>query len=145
MLFALALSCSSKAVSGQGEAEGSGPTLKEEFDTKFSAWEKRCSRIDIAIQSDTSARTNIEEYRALVAMGKPALPLLMEKLEAGEFFLNKAVQEITGIDIAPRGSIGPLEWKPGVRPFSEQDVSERWIEWWKVHKDSPEWKTTSEK
>lgn len=73
-------------------------------------------------------------------MGKSALPFLMKKMEEGEFFLNKAVEEITGIDIAPRGSIDINDWKPGVRSFSSQEISRRWIEWWKEHEHDPEWR-----
>ena len=35
----------------------------------------------------------------IVALGKPALPLLIRDLERGEFLLNDAVHRITGIDV----------------------------------------------
>jgi len=123
--------------------------LREEFDEKFVAWKRHCSQFHISIQSNTDSRTKTPEYDALIAMGKPALPLLMEKLEAGEFFLNKAVQKITGIDVVDRiRGTTRLEWGPGSPPpfmASEQGVSKLWLDWWKEHKDDPEWKVVAEK
>jgi len=109
--------------------------LKKEFYEKYRAWQKHCNRLEIAIQSNSSYYINVPEYDALIAMGKPALPFLMEKLGAGEFFLNKAVEKITGIDLKA--------WKPDFRPVSEQDTSKVWLEWWEENKDKPEWKTAS--
>lgn len=81
------------------------------------------------MQSNTAYYTENDEYRALIAMGKSALPFLMKKMEEGEFFLNKAVEEITGIDIAPRDAIDINDWKPGVYSFSSQEISRHWVEW----------------
>jgi len=144
-IIPLAFSCSSETGGAQGEVDPSELALKKEFDAKFLAWQNHCEQIAISVRSDTSSRTNTEEYRALIAMGTPALPLLMEKLEAGEFFLNDAVKKITGINIVPRGPGHPKKWGPGAPPFSAQEVSKLWIAWWKEHKDDPEWKTASAK
>jgi hypothetical protein len=136
--MALALSCSSEGCGGNGNP------LKEEFDAKFASWKGHCNRPEISIHSNLNYYIKTPEYDALVAMGKPALPFLMEKLEAGEFILNDAVKKITGINIVVRESV-PLKWGPDVPPFSALDVSKLWLEWWKEHKDLPEWKTDSEK
>lgn len=148
LLLFMELSCTSndnsEAMISAGRDAVASPSIedssKKEFERRFEAWKTYCSRPEIRLQSNTDYYTENEKYRAMIALGKPALPFLMEKLRAGEFFLNKAVGEIAGFDIAPRDSIDIDEWKPGVRAFSAQEISRRWVEWWKEHADDPEWR-----
>jgi hypothetical protein len=51
------------------------------------------------------------------------LPLLIRDLERGEFLLNDAVHQITGIDV-----VKPY---PDEKAVSEQDISKLWVRWWR--------------
>ena len=112
---------------------------KLEFDNRYMDWKHYCSQPDIFLMSSTTLRTNNEYYEKIIELGIPALPYIVEKMETGDFFLNKAMQKITGIDIAPWDSVDISQYKPGVQLFSAQDISQRWIQWWHEHKNDPEW------
>ena len=65
-----------------------------------------------------------DPYRAMVALGAPALPLCMEALRDGEFVLARAVLEITGLSASNLvGDEFP----------SEQATAAALLAWW----DSP--------
>jgi len=65
-----------------------------------------------------------ESGRAIIAMGKRALPFLMDELQNGNYWYAAAVDSITGIRMA--GTTG-------------EDLAERWLAWWEDNKDNPEW------
>ncbi|MCX5709517.1 MAG: hypothetical protein NT088_02150 [Candidatus Omnitrophica bacterium] len=62
--------------------------------------------------------------RAIIAMGKRALPFLMDELQNGNYWYATAVDYITGIRMA--GTTG-------------DDLAGRWLAWWEENKDNPEW------
>ena len=125
--------------SDQGAAEGSGASAvgsdRAEFDVHYAAWEKH--RESVSYSSISSDYESGPAYEAIVGMGKRALPLVMEKIAAGNFHMNKAAKRITGVDVAPRGSVDLTKWPP---PISSQHVSQRWLAWWEQHRNDPEWR-----
>ena len=66
--------------------------------------------------------------QSIIAMGKRALPFVMEEISRGDFFFNIPAWKITNIT-TPNG----------IKRESEQELSRDWIEWWRKNKDNPEW------
>lgn len=62
--------------------------------------------------------------RAIIAMGRRALPFIMDEIQAGNYWYTYAAASITGIRM--QGTTG-------------EDLSERWLAWWDDNKDDPEW------
>lgn len=75
---------------------------------------------------------NNESYENVIKLGKPVLPLIMERIRNGEFLLNAAAARITRAN--------PFPPEIDSRILSEQKKSEFWLKWWEKNKDRPEWK-----
>jgi len=73
--------------------------MKKEFDTLYEKWVKFIRDSKIQYSSRTRDYVNNEPYREIVKLGRDALPLILEKIEQGEFFMNQAALEITGINL----------------------------------------------
>jgi hypothetical protein len=74
-------------------------TTATEFDSLYADWHRECEKI--AVSSRTLDYTALPSYRKIVALGRPVLPFLEEKLsanKAGDFMLADAVVEICGWD-----------------------------------------------
>jgi hypothetical protein len=79
-------------VSGEEEA-------KRSFDRAYDQWVSDCKRPEIAISSDTRTYTSLPSYRAIIALGRSALPYLRQKMEHDtgfDFMLAYAAIEIEG-------------------------------------------------
>jgi len=79
-------------VSGEKEA-------KRNFDRSYDQWISDCKRPEIAVSSNTRTYTSLPSYRAIVALGRPALPYLKQKMEhdtGSDFMLASAAIEIEG-------------------------------------------------
>lgn len=90
------------------------------FEELYSAFRARLEEPGVLqLSSLTSDYTRFAEYDEIIALGKDALPAVLDRLEAGDFLLNRAALEIAGLrrqDIVP---------EPGGL-YSEQDLS-LWI------------------
>ncbi|MDJ0631130.1 MAG: hypothetical protein QNJ44_22930 [Rhodobacter sp.] len=76
-----------------------GPTdVREEFDRLFAEWEERIRDPKIQASSRPKDYVEVEQYRAIVDLGKDALPLVLEKIADGVFLMNQAALEISGMD-----------------------------------------------
>jgi hypothetical protein len=112
---------------------------RQQFDGLYKKWEDVQASPARRFRSDDSYATG-PEYEALVAMGKRAVPLLMEKIAAGEFRMNDAVEKITGVDILADVRARPdKSWGPGKPPFGAQSTSKLWIDWWAKNQNGAEW------
>lgn len=68
-----------------------------DFEKRFSAWKKIWHTGSNAFSSDPYTRTKTAEYRELVALGKPILPLLVKKLmDESNFMALPAFEELAG-------------------------------------------------
>jgi len=105
--------------------ENQNEKIKERFDALFSEWEKVIDDPKIRISSRPRDYINNEPYKAIVNLGEVALPLIIEKLKQGVFFMNQAVLDITGVKIDH--IIGKEKRFP-----SEQEKSRLLIDWWKT-------------
>jgi hypothetical protein len=62
-------------------------SLRARFDERYSSWKSTWQRPDILISSNSKAVRKSEEFRSLVSLGPPILPLVVGKLlEPDEFF-----------------------------------------------------------
>ena len=95
----------------------------KEYEQAFDSWKTYIQRPEIQASSRTSDYIDNPPYRQIVALGKPALPFIMADIAKGEFFLNDAAKQITGIDV--------VKLYPHEQVLGEQDVSRLWLRWWK--------------
>ena len=99
----------------------------KEFNKHLSHMEKFNKKPEIMMSSQTSAYTDNAPFKNIVKMGNAALPHVVAELKKGNFFLNGAMEEITGLSWS---KIVP----PGVVCFSEQDIAKEWVKWWVLNK-----------
>ena len=68
----------------------------QQFEFYYTRWQKECDWAWISIRSEDYV--SLPAFRAIVALDRPALPCLKQKLEQneGDFFLAYAVAEIKG-------------------------------------------------
>ncbi len=74
-------------------------STRREFDRHYAQWLIECKRPEVAIRSDVRGYTGLPSYRAIVALGRPALPYLQQKMEHDsgfDFMLAYAAVEIEG-------------------------------------------------
>jgi hypothetical protein len=84
-----------------------GASTKDKFDQFYAQWQRECQQPKVRIMSDTRVYTDLPGYRAIVALGRPALPYLGDKMEHDsgfDFMLAYAVIEIEGWDPSSFGT-----------------------------------------
>ena len=77
--------------------------IRERFDELYTAWEREIQDPRIQVSSRPKDYIENEPYRQIVRLGKEALPLVLEKIAAGVFFMNQAALEIAGSDLEQIG------------------------------------------
>ncbi len=83
---------------------------EQRFDYYYLRWQRECERISFS--SRTQDYTGLPAFRSIIALGRPALPYLQQKMEE-DFMLAQAVVEICG-------------WKPEEFPHeSEQEFRDK--------------------
>ena len=75
------------------EQERQTGSTKQKFDLLYAQWLADCKRPEISISSSTQTYTSLPSYRSIVALGRPALPYLRDKMEQ-DFMLAYAAAEI---------------------------------------------------
>jgi hypothetical protein len=71
------------------------PDARAEFTRRYQAWRKTWSSPAIAFSSDSAAVRRSGAFAALVALGAPILPLLIEKIaRPAEFFALQAYEAL---------------------------------------------------
>lgn len=101
---------------------------RERFNALYEEWKEASQHPEVRLSSRPEDYINNEPYRKMVAMGREALPLVIEKLEQGEFLLNQAVADMEGV--------GLDELIKTDQPFpSEQEKSRLLIQWWQSKQD----------
>jgi hypothetical protein len=100
---------------------------RAEFERLHAAWRKESE--GIGRSSRTSDYISLPAFRKIVAMGKPALPLLKQKMAADkdlDFFLAFAVVEICGWDRTDfRGGLGEQDFRDRVLARLREQESAR--------------------
>ena len=73
--------------------------IKAQFKKLFSEWEEYVKKPEVTASSNPDDYTDNEPYREIVRLGKEVLPFVLEKVEAGVFFMNRAALDILSLDI----------------------------------------------
>jgi hypothetical protein len=81
----------------QTETAGVPQALRDSFERAYAVWQKTWSDPAIALSSSPGPRVGTQEFRDLVALGTPILPLLMERaLQQEHWSAVLAIDELTG-------------------------------------------------
>ncbi|MCP3998540.1 MAG: hypothetical protein GY722_26250 [bacterium] len=122
LFFLLLLGCTADGPQEGDKLSSNNNVAPKTFDQLYAELEEYRETSPALISSRTSDQNDCEAFREIVGRGEEFLPQIVEKIEEGDFFLNQAMEEVTGIDIR--------EVFPDERPFGEQEVSRLWIQWW---------------
>ncbi|MFV8753330.1 hypothetical protein ACNOYE_22505 [Nannocystaceae bacterium ST9] len=115
-----------------------GDDLRAEFEAHYATWQTFLATPRIRRSSSLRPIVEHPDYLAMIAMGDHALALVMEKLAAGDFLMNDAAKQITGVDVWA-GATLELDWSAGAPIYSAQDTTQRWLDWWTEHQSEPRW------
>jgi hypothetical protein len=70
--------------------------LRERFETLYEQWWK-----ETCVYSDPNVFTSNSNFKAIVQMGEPAVPFIIEKIKEFPSAIVKALNKIYGIRISP--------------------------------------------
>ena len=70
------------------------PEIKAEFERKRTEWNEYCYKSGIILSSRMEDYTKPEQFTKLVAMGEPIIPLVIEKMAQGDFFMQLVYEGI---------------------------------------------------
>lgn len=91
--------------------------VAEEFKRLAGEWQQHCDRVSFS--SKMSSYLDHPSYRAIVALGEPAVPLIVERYRKDDLPWGFALQEITGVKMIEN----PASFKP-------REVKQKWLVWW---------------
>ena len=92
-----------------------------EFKALADEWQEHCQ--SVMLSSNIKDYLNHPSYKKLVALGRPAVPLIIERYKTDSLPWGFVLQEITGVTFIPDPN-----------KFSPADVKKRWLEWWDQQK-----------
>jgi len=99
----------------------------EEFREYYTELLEYRKRPEIKMSSLASDYNNCEAFRRIVEKGEVFIPFIIEEIRNGDFFLNQAMAEITGVNITANLEPGEIH--------GEQGASKLWIDWWEGNKE----------
>jgi hypothetical protein len=73
--------------------------IKKKFDALYDEWQEVIQSPRIQASSNPDDHINNEPYQAIVKLGKDVLPLVLEKVKEGVFFMNQAALDIKETDM----------------------------------------------
>jgi len=87
-------------------------------------------RPGVMIMNDMRSYVACDAYKNIVLGGAKYLPFVIEKIENGDFILNLAMTDITGIDVwvVYKNDYSSMDIK---ETSGEQFISKLWVRWWK--------------
>ncbi|MBF0483075.1 MAG: hypothetical protein HQL25_00050 [Candidatus Omnitrophica bacterium] len=101
--------------------------LKKQFDGYYSQLLEYRKDPKIQLSSNPAVYNDCEAFRKIVETGKVFLPFIVEEIKKGDFFLNQAMEEITGIKSTSLKNTDEI--------IGEIEISKLWIEWWEQNKN----------
>ncbi|TQF08634.1 hypothetical protein FJV41_48880 [Myxococcus llanfairpwllgwyngyllgogerychwyrndrobwllllantysiliogogogochensis] len=87
------------------------------FDSLAEEWERHCA--EHRESSNPYVFLDHPSFDALVALGRPAVPLIIERYRDGSVFWGAALRRITGVTTFGDGVVGNLEAN-----------RQGWLKWW---------------
>lgn len=97
---------------------------QRDFDRRADAWLAHCEANSAA--SDPNVYLNDPSFDALVALGEPAVPLIIERYRNGSLFWGAVLARITGRTEFGNGLTGRLT-----------QTKQGWLSWWGGHGRRP--------
>lgn len=94
-----------------------GADVKARFDRLADAWEAHLD--EERALSNPYKYLEHEAFEGVVALGRPAVPLIVERYRQGSLFWGAALARITGITDFGDGVVGNLK-----------ETRRRWLSWW---------------
>jgi len=73
--------------------------IKKKFDDLYAEWQEVIQSPRIQASSNPEDYNNNKPYREIIRLGKDVLPLVLEKIKDGVFFMNKAALVISETDM----------------------------------------------
>lgn len=98
-------------------------TLEERFEALARDWERHCAAHGES--SNPQVFVEAPSFEALVALGTPVLPLIIERYRSGSLFWGAAMARITGLAEFGSGLVGNLE-----------QIRRQWLTWWDAQRPS---------
>ncbi|MCE9669295.1 hypothetical protein LY474_15905 [Myxococcus stipitatus] len=90
------------------------------FEALAARWEQHCA--DHREASNPYVFLEHPSFDALVALGRGAVPLIIERYRHGSVFWGAALRRITGITTFGEGVVGNLD-----------QTRRSWLKWWDEH------------
>lgn len=105
--------------------------ISEAFDDAYAKWKAVARSERTAISSSDADHVRNPEFDAIIALGEPAIPYIVEKMRTDDYghFLIHALDRITGKRFTPE-EIADAERRHG-SPLGNQGYAELWQEWWR--------------
>lgn len=97
---------------------------REKFQKLKSDFEEEISYPPYSDYSYPERKWDCDSGRAIVAMGKEALPFVIEEIGNDNRYFTVAATRITGIKM----------WGP-----ESEDLKRDWLNWWQDNRDDPKW------
>ncbi len=116
------------AQSSNGGALSREVVAMRSFDQLYQELREYRQAPEVKFSSSTSDHNDCEAFREIVARGDEFLPRIVAEIEKGDFFLNQAMKEITGLNV--------LEIYPDEAIAGEQGISRLWVRWWKSRSEA---------
>lgn len=89
------------------------PSTQRQFETAYKKWRKAIADDPkLQLSSRPQDYTALKEYRAMLKLGSGVLPLVLEKIEEGDFLLNQAALDLARIKME---SVVAMEIKQPVK------------------------------
>ncbi|MCY1016639.1 hypothetical protein [Pyxidicoccus sp. MSG2] len=93
------------------------------FEALAKEWEEHCAEHREA--SNPYVFLNHPSFESIVALGRPAVPLIVERYREGSVFWGAALRRMTGVTTFGDGVVGNL------------DATRRgWLKWWEENQAS---------
>lgn len=96
---------------------GTPTYLKDKFDTLADQWAAHCQ--SVMLSSNINDYLDHPTYDQLIALGKPAIPYIIERYKRDDLPWGFVLDDITGLRIIENR-----------QRFSPPQVKKRWLEWW---------------
>ena len=106
------------------KTENENDKAEKEFQRLKAVFEDEISYPPYSDYTFTVRYWDSESGRNIIAMGKMALPFIMEEVKRGNSWYAVAAARITGIKMR-----GP----------TADDLNRQWLEWWDENKNNPDW------
>lgn len=125
----------------RGQTRQANRELQAKFAQLLRRWDKHLKSPQVRLSARPHEHLNCEAYRAIVRLGKDALPLIIEEMRRGNNLLFFAVNDITGLTV---NDVQKELQAKGILPDeSIRNITTLYLLWWDMKASEPEGQTPS--